>query len=60
MSSFALPRRRVNFIRKGNNGFEKEMLSWCHGSVRIHGTLTNAYLMEKTKKNANEINIEGF
>ena len=50
MSSTSLSRCRVNFTRRGYVEFETEMLKWCHGWVRPHGTLTYACLMEKGKK----------
>ena len=59
MSSTSLSRCRVNWTRRGYHEFEKEMLRWCHGWVRRHGTQTYACLMEKGKK-AEELDIDTF
>ena len=58
MSSPSLSRCRVNYTRAGYDEFEKEMIQWCHGWVRRHGTLTYACLMEKGLKKAEEMDIE--
>ena len=50
MDSPSLSRCRLNYKRRGYEIHEKEMLAWCHGWVRRHGTLTYACLMEKEKK----------
>ena len=60
MSSPSLSRMRVNWVRTGYDEFESEMVSWCHGWVRRHGTLTYACLMEKARKKADELDLDNF
>ena len=60
MESESLERCRLNYKRRGYDIHEKEMLAWCHGWVRRHGTLTYACLMEKAKKKAEELELDDF
>ena len=60
MESASLSRCRINYQHKGYEMHEKEMLAWCHGWVRRHGTLTDACLMEKAKKKAEELELDDF
>ena len=60
MESSSLSRCRVQYIRRRYEIHEKEMLAWCHGWVRRHGTLTYACLMEKARKKAEELELDEF
>ena len=56
----SLSRCRRNWTVTGLEDFEKEMVEWCHGWVRRHGTLTYACLIEKARKKADELDVQGF
>ena len=58
MSSTSLSRSTVCYTRKGYVDFEREMISWCHGWVRRHGTLMYACLMERALKKAEELDVD--
>ena len=60
MQCSSLSRCRINYKRRRYEIHEKEMLAWCHGWVRRHGTLTYACLMEKAKKKAEELEVDDF